>query len=102
MLLFIRWLRSGRGGRLARFGVPLLLLALIALLAARVAAGGGWSGVGAVPAFVIVGLIGGLRWWLGADAPGRSGTLIRASEQILMAPPNPPATQPGRRQVQLA
>jgi hypothetical protein len=57
MLLFIRWLRSGRGGRLARGGALLLLLILIALLAARVAVGG-WSGVGAVPAFVIVAVIG--------------------------------------------
>jgi hypothetical protein len=57
MLLLIRWLRAGRGGRPARAGELLLLLALIALLVARVAVAG-WSGVGAVPAFVIVAVIG--------------------------------------------
>jgi fatty acid desaturase len=57
MLLLVRWVRSGRGGGRARAAALVLLLALIALLVVRIAASG-WSGVGAVPAFVIVALIG--------------------------------------------
>ena len=57
MFLLIRWLRSGRRGPLARVGIALPVAALIALLVARVAIGG-WSGVGVVPAVVIVAVIG--------------------------------------------
>ena len=56
MFLLIRWLRAGRGGLPARVGAVLLLVALIALPAARIATSG-WSGIGILPAVAIVAVI---------------------------------------------
>lgn len=82
MLLLIRWLRSSGGATpLARVGVALLVVAPIALPVARVATSG-WSGVGLVPAVVIVAVIGWRittvtrrrrawpKWDAEPDAPG--------------------------------
>jgi hypothetical protein len=91
MLLLIRWLRTGRGGRLARFGALLLLLVLIALLAARLATSG-WSGVGAVPAFVIVALIG---WRIAMVARRRRAWPKRDADPGVRANPHGPSQSSG-------
>lgn len=85
MFLLIRWLRSGRGGRAARLGAVLLVLVLIALPVARVAVDG-WSGVGVVPALVIVALV---VWRMVAVARRR-----RAWPKVDTQPPVPPAPPP--------
>lgn len=76
MFLLIRWLRSGRGGLVARVGAVFLLLVLIALPVARVAVDG-WSGFGLIPALVIVALV---AWRISTAARRRRARPARGAD----------------------